>query len=156
MWRRAARSAGSSAGRGCSGSAQRCLCPHLRRAQRMLAPGTDAPRAPRPAPRQITKAYYIPRPHTSVRVRLTFVKIDLWDGETAFLRVDGTLVWSRTWTCDVILNGLCANTSAPGESLECGLPGGASLICQSHQITCWFQEAPRMLVSVSDLTRLPP
>ena len=35
--------------------------------------------------------------HSAVRVQLDFVKIDSWNGETAYLRLDGELAWSRSF-----------------------------------------------------------
>ena len=68
---------------------------------------------------KISKRFIVPRQHSLLRIRTTFVKIDLWDGARAWLMVDGVEVWARTFTCDVIIDGMCGNTSRG--SLECGL-----------------------------------
>ena len=35
--------------------------------------------------------------YSEVRVQLNFVKIDTWDGESAYLRLNGELVWSQSF-----------------------------------------------------------
>jgi len=71
----------------------------------------------------LQRDFSIPREHTEVRIRLDFVKIDLWDGASARLLVDGEQVWRETFYCDIILDGMCGNSSCGNRSscaLECG------------------------------------
>lgn len=43
-----------------------------------------------------TRSYDLPAPHTSLRVRATTHFLDDWRRETAYLKVDGVLVWTRS------------------------------------------------------------
>ena len=46
----------------------------------------------------VEKAYVGLPTHRSVSVELVFVKIDSWDGESGIVMVDGTEVWTRSFT----------------------------------------------------------
>jgi hypothetical protein len=66
----------------------------------------------------LQRSFGVPRVHTEVRIKLDFIKIDLWDGHTARLLVDGEEVWRRTFACDVIRDGMCSGSSRGAQ--ECG------------------------------------
>ena len=80
----------------------------------------------------LQRDFAVPRVHTEVRVQLEFVKIDLWDGHTARLLVDGAEVWRQTWHCDLSIDGMCGGSSQgerdgagnpiASNSTECGIP----------------------------------
>ena len=37
------------------------------------------------------------KPHYSIKVKFVFMKIDSWDNEVAFLRIDNNEVWKRAF-----------------------------------------------------------
>ena len=71
--------------------------------------------------------------YSEVRVQLNFVKIDTWDGESAYLRLNGEVVWSRSFV-------------GSGDSEQCG--GGSKEQVVSVDAVLHGTSAPSVTVRV--------
>ncbi|KAJ1485038.1 hypothetical protein T484DRAFT_1794967, partial [Baffinella frigidus] len=80
---------------------------------------------------KISKSFYVPKPHTSVRVRLDIIKIDLWDSETASFFLDGVRI------CDQI--DLWDGKTASASVMKIDLWDGesVSVFLDGVRIWCW-------------------
>mmetsp|Transcript_18597 Transcript_18597/g.61081 ORF Transcript_18597/g.61081 Transcript_18597/m.61081 type:complete len:1012 (-) Transcript_18597:1981-5016(-) len=62
----------------------------------------------------ISKLYSISSSHTAVSLSFDFIKIDLWQGATAQLLVDQTLVWSQSLYSNITDRNECGEQAAGG------------------------------------------
>lgn len=70
-------------------------------------------------------------PHTTLSIRATVHLLDDWQGETAYLKVDGVVVWTRSFDSTAVSHGVSISGTSPlfpdlvGIPVEVAVPSAA-------------------------------
>jgi hypothetical protein len=61
-------------------------------------------------------------PHQQIQISGQYLRIDSWDGESAWVKVDGTQAWALAYTMPATGTNVCGSTTWPDSAVTMGAP----------------------------------
>ena len=91
----------------------------------------------------ISKIYKLP-PHNGVRIQLNIMAVDSWNGETAEIRVDGDLIWSKP----------LGPSTSDGQISRCDVGGNLRVWAEKVDVTLATHSTEMLRIEVtSDMSK---